>query len=492
MEFPIFQFPYLGTGMIIALNAVLHVIISHGLAIGAVFFIVTSEYIGSRKNPRGWDYFARDFLKFTIIITTGIGAVTGVGIWFIPSALSPRGIGSMLRVFFWPWFIEWMVFTCEVIFILLYYFTWHRWQSAQKKRHILLGAAYLSFAFLSASLITGILGFMLTSDGWPWDRAFWSAFLNPSYLPQLFLRISGGLSIGALSSSAFILFTRKDSTFRKEALGFFAKAAIIAFSATILSAWWYFTVIPSAFKTHAIFAVLTSRLSQTPQIFWYANGAGISLLFITAVVSIKGSGTFAKMLIIPALLVAMTFVAEFERIREFIRGPYLMPGYMYANQVLISETQLFKKDGMLKNDPWFHQTADNQDAAIQGAYLFARNCSACHTIGGINDIAERVKGRTEDGIFVMLGHTSDMVPFMPPFSGTDAERRILAGFLYELSKGTVKLHGPSRPVPSIGEGEKGKTGAAKSAGLAGEPRTGGQPCPAMRVCRGHRGGERHG
>ena len=99
MEFPISQVPYLGNGMTIALDAIIHVIISHGLAIGAVSFIVISEYLGLRKSSRDWEDFARDFLKFTIIITTGIGAITGVGIWLITSALSPRGIGSMLRIF---------------------------------------------------------------------------------------------------------------------------------------------------------------------------------------------------------------------------------------------------------------------------------------------------------------------------------------------------------------------------------------------------------
>jgi cytochrome bd-type quinol oxidase subunit 1 len=139
MEFPIFQFPYLGSGMTIALDAVLHVIISHGMAIGAISFIVMSEYLGLRKASPDWEDFARDFLKFTIIITTGIGAITGVGIWLITSALSPQGIGSMLRVFFWPWFIEWIVFTCEVIFILIYYFTWSKWTGERKGKHIYLG-----------------------------------------------------------------------------------------------------------------------------------------------------------------------------------------------------------------------------------------------------------------------------------------------------------------------------------------------------------------
>ncbi len=310
-------------------------------------------------------------------------------------------------------------------------------------------------AFCSALLITGILGFMLTSDGWPWDKSFWSAFLNPSYLPQLLLRISIAFSLGDLFSIAFLLFTRRREDFRKEALRFFGKAAVISFSVTVIFTWWYFSVVPSTFKTHTVFAVLTSRFSQQPEIFWYVNGAGAFLLFVFSLVSFRGSTVLTKILIVPALLVSMLLVSEFERIREFIRGPYLMPGYMYASQVLLSETPFLSKEGMLKNDFWFNHAPDNQEAMVQGAYLSARNCSVCHTIGGINDIAKKVKGRTEDGIFAILGHTHDMVPFMPPFSGTEDERRTLAGFLYGISKGTIKLHDPSRFVPVNGGGTHG-------------------------------------
>lgn len=452
MEFPIFQFPYLGNGMAIALDAVLHVIISHGLAIGAITLIVISEYLGFRKSSRDWENFAKEFLKFTIIITASVGAVTGVGIWLITSALSPRGIGSLLRIFFWPWFIEWIVFTCEVIFILIYFFTWSKWVGEKKKKHIYFGMSYVFFALCSALLITGILGFMLTPDGWPWDKSFWSAFLNPGYLPQLLLRIGIAFSLGALFSVAFILFTRRERDFRREALRFFGKAALLSFSATVVFTWWYFSVVPSAFKTHAVFAVLSSRFSQQPEIFWYVNGGGAILLFVFSLVSMRGPAVLTKILIIPALLASMGLVSEFERIREFIRGPYLMPGYMYANQVLLNETPFFNKEGILKNDFWFNHAPDNQEAMVQGAYLFARSCSVCHTIGGINDIAERVKGRTEDGIFVILAHTHEMLPFMPPFSGTEDERRTLAGFLYGISKATIKLHDPSRFVPVNGGG----------------------------------------
>jgi len=52
-----------------------------------------------------------------------------------------------------------------------------------------------------------------------------------------------------------------------------------------------------------------------------------------------------------------------------------------------------------------------------------------------------------DGIYVILGHTQEMVPFMPPFSGTDQERRAMADFLFGLADGSIKPGVPSRFTP---------------------------------------------
>ena len=436
--------PYLGNGMTIAADAIPHVIISHGMAIGAIAFIVLCEYLGFRRRSQSWEDFARDFLKFTAIVITGVGAVTGVGVWLITSALSPRGIGSLLRIFFWPWFIEWMAFTAEVIVLIAYYFTWDRWRGERKKQHIRLGAAYIVSAIFSAFLITGILGFILTPDGWPWTRSFWSAFFNPSFLSQLLLRLSMSFSLGAVFSAAFLLFTRREPAFSQEVLRLLGKVFLVSFCAAAISSWWYFAVIPPAFKTHSVFSVLTSRFSQQPEIFYCVNAIGIFILLLAALSALKGWVTFSRVLIVPLLLVSMGLVAEFERVREFIRGPYLLAGYMYANQVLLKETPFLAGEGTLKNSYWYNAAAGAPDTAGQGAYLFAQNCSMCHTINGVNDIRERVKGRTEDGIFVIIGHTEDMVPFMPVFSGTIEERKTLARFLYQLAQGEINLGSPSR------------------------------------------------
>ncbi|MBU0968807.1 MAG: cytochrome c [Proteobacteria bacterium] len=450
MEFPIFQVPFLGNGMTIALDAVLHVIISHGLAIGAVSMVVCAEYFGHRRASGAWEVFARDFLGFIVVLTTSVGAMTGVGIWLITSALSPRGIGSLLRVFFWPWFMEWGVFTAEVIIVLIYYYTWQKWTGEKKKQHLRLGVGYVLTAMCSAVLITGILGFMLTPDGWPWNKGLISAFFNPSYVPQLVLRLGIAAVLGALFSIAYLVFTRRDRQFRQEALAFFGKVALVGLAVTLLAATWYFTVVPSAYKTHSLYAVMTSRLSQQPDLFWQINLVGAVFLLLFSLLALTRSVISARLLVVPALVVAMLFVSEFERIREFIRGPYLMPGYMYANQVLLEESPLFIKDGMLPRSYWYNATAGKADPETRGAYLFAQNCAACHTIGGINSIVDRVQGRTADGIYVILGHTQEMVPFMPPFSGTDQERRTVADFLFRLADGTSNVGVPSRFTPLNG------------------------------------------
>jgi hypothetical protein len=60
----------------------------------------------------------------------------------------------------------------------------------------------------------------------------------------------------------------------------------------------------------------------------------------------------------------------------------------------------------------------------------------------------RVRGRSEDGIAVIIGRLHDMVPFMPPFSGNDEERRTLTRFLASL-EGQQGKNSPSRFSPYV-------------------------------------------
>lgn len=447
MQFPVFLMPYLGDGMSIALDAILHVLISHGVAIGVFGMIAWSEYQGVKENSEAWDNFARHLLKWTVVLITSVGAITGVGIWFFISVLEPRGTGALLRIFFWPWFIEWIVFTIEVIILLVYYYTWDKWIGDRKRWHLYLGFGYVLAAIMSGFLITGILGFMLTSDTWPWGQSFWSAFFNPSFLPQLLLRLSGAFGLGAILSIAFLFFVHQASAVREAALRRFGLVTLVTLVTGTLSAWWYYSVVPATFKSFATFSVLTSNLTHYPQLFWIVNTGGAGLLLALGVLAIGKFSFSSRMVVIPAVLVMVLFFIEFERIREFIRGPYIIPGYMYANEISLKEVPFFDQQGLIPNSYWFNATTERPDALNRGAYLFGQQCSVCHTVNGINSITHQVQDRSQDGILAIIAHTDQMVPFMPPFSGTSEERRLLASYLYQLANDQLE---PNRPPRFMG------------------------------------------
>jgi mono/diheme cytochrome c family protein len=434
MNFPHFQVPYLGKGMVIGSDAVFHVLISHGIALGLFSAIVLAELIGYLRRDEHWEAWAHTANKPATIVISTLGAITGVGIWFTIGPLAPRGSPSMLRLFFWPWFIESLDFLFEEIVLVAFYYSWtHMSVTAYRKRwHIALGFLYLAEALVSFILISGILGFMLTPDGWPWNPGFWRAFLNPSFYPQAALRISWAFVLGMIMAIGLVALLTKPTPFKRNAISLFGGIGAVALMLSALCAWWYFSVVPSRFKAHAIFAVLTSHISQAPGWFWAINAIMLGLIVIFIAASIARLYRPAAILITPALIAAILFTAEYERIREFIRGPFLMPGYMWVSQTLMKESPYFKQVDSLQRAYWINAAYPAPDFRQQGEALFAHNCTTCHTIGGLNDIGDRLRGRPDDAIGVILAHTNDMVPWMPPFSGTDRERQMLAQYLYRV------------------------------------------------------------
>jgi mono/diheme cytochrome c family protein len=235
--------------------------------------------------------------------------------------------------------------------------------------------------------------------------------------------------------------------FRKKAASYYTMVLIPPLIGMVLTGWWWFRTIPAGFKTHAKPSLLIWVFARDIRWFWVFHiGAGIvvGLLIVAALIRNLAA---SRVLIIPATLIVLFAVVEFERVREFIRGPYIVPGYMYASQVMLTEHELFQAEGMLPYSYWFNQMAPEPSVEQEGAFLFAQNCGTCHTIGGRNDIRDRFEGRTERGIYVIVGRTEQMVPWMPPFSGTDEERSKMSHFISKLLEHKYELEEPARYPP---------------------------------------------
>lgn len=446
MLFPLHHIPGLGDGMTIALDAVLHVLISHGVAIGLVTMLVVFQTLAYQGKGMFWAQSARSLLGPTVLIITSVGAITGVGIWFITGVLAPEGIGSLIHLFFWPWFIEWGVFTTEVVFLLVYYYLWDRLAPQRPGLLTALGWGYVAVAIFSAVLITGILGFMLTPDGWPWGQHFRQAYFNPTFLSQCFLRVAGGISLGALFALTWSAWFFKGLPQERGRLLRLCGGMLLASSCVVAaSAFVYFSRVPETYLTHWKFAVATSALSQETYLLPIANAVAVLFLAATAVAAWLGRARLCRGLCIVALLLSVGMVAEFERIREFVRGPYLLPGYMYANQILLVEDAALRaqKGALLPHIRWLNGDRALSPETVAGQTLFAANCGVCHTEGGINDIRERLAGRTLEGVNAIIGLTQQLAPFMTPFTGSEEERLLLANYLYTLSNPDSRLRRPA-------------------------------------------------
>jgi mono/diheme cytochrome c family protein len=73
-------------------------------------------------------------------------------------------------------------------------------------------------------------------------------------------------------------------------------------------------------------------------------------------------------------------------------------------------------------------------AAARGPVLFEDNCAMCHGADGEWPIGPRVTGKAAQDLYEMLGRLSEINEAMPPFEGSDEDRRALAEHLAVLGK----------------------------------------------------------
>ncbi|MBI5116158.1 cytochrome ubiquinol oxidase subunit I [Candidatus Poribacteria bacterium] len=429
MDFPVVEVPLIGGRMLIALVGIIHVLISHGCAVGGSFFLVLLEYKSIRERNERLNLVAYRLTRWFFILTTSVGAMTGVGIWFTTNMFSPVGIGSLLRVFFWAWFVEWLVFITEIVLVAVYYLSWRR-MSPQK--HLRVGIAYILTSLQTMIIIVGILGFQLTSGKWMSTRSFWDGFFNPTYVPQLFSRIA----LAGILACAFCLliyaFLRDLRDVRTQFLRFSGAYLLFVSPLYLLATFAYYQVLPERAQAFISVALVTLQLTQYAQWSKIFFVAVVGVMLLTGAVLFLKQRTYGVLSILPILVLTVA-VAQFERVREFARKPYVVDGYLYSNGFRKVELPFISDVGASRYATWAWRGLDQKkgDAAL-GHMLFRLECSTCHTYRGINGIfRKKILAPGEEAALRFLNTYEFSHPYMPPFAGTQSEKEALAYFLGE-------------------------------------------------------------
>ncbi len=447
MDLPVFHLDFLNNRMLIAIIAVLHVVVNHGMAVGGMPLVAYLERRGVRRGDPRWDGLALRLLTVFFIITTTVGALTGVGIWLSASLVNPYAIGSLIRVFFWTWFTEWLVFVTEVVLILFYYLTWTKWTGDRKRAHVKLGLGLSIASWVTMALIVSILSFMMDPGSWHGDRTLLSGMFNPLYLPQLAFRTPLAMVMAGTFALPVLLWTTERGTaLRSEAVQAVSRWTLAWIAPCLLGGWWYAHSVPDAMRANLPVALLTQALEGwATTALWALGGACLAIALVMLWGALRPARLHRWGYIAPSLL-AIALLGTFERVREFVRKPYAIAGYLYSNGFREDDYPLLQRDGLLAHATYTtvrRITLDNELEA--GREVFNLACTRCHTVNGINGIRGLLDAmysnrdaqgyaqpwqRESIASYITVMHNAR--PFMPPFPGSEREVQALAAWLASL------------------------------------------------------------
>ncbi|PLX79119.1 MAG: hypothetical protein C0615_02840 [Desulfuromonas sp.] len=433
--YPIFEIPVVGGPILMAAIATFHILPSH-LATGAFWMTYFIERKAIQEDRPELLEFLKKFSLSILIFCFVTGSLTGVGIWFAATVISPRAISGLIHTYVWGWATEWVFFVIEIVAIYVYYYTFGK---IAPKLHLRIGFIYAVAAWLSMVIITGILGFMMTPGKWLATGGFFDGFFNPTYWPQLCFRTAMMFAIAG-TYAAVIAGAMKNGgrdTIRKISgrwgLGGLAAAGLFAF--------WYYHSLP----TNAMENLQSIAYVEIMYKLAIVIAVVMAIYFFLLAI---GQGRFVNVWVGSLMMVVLLAgVVGGESTREFVRRPYLIPGYMYSNQIIghdfdarsiSSEVERFNSKGLLASHPLVPtdlKAITEENYLKTGEILVKVECLACHTLeaGGRNSLADILDGIDAESAYYLLEDLERT--YMPPFAGAGPERRAAANYLAVVAGG---------------------------------------------------------
>ncbi len=451
MNYPVWDLPIVGGGMLIGIIAILHVFVSH-FAVGGGFFLVLTERRAAREGDQALLAYARRHSQFFVLVVLVFGAVSGVGIWWSIGLVTPPATSTLIHVFVWVWAMEWVAFFTEIAAAFIYYYGWDR---LSRRAHLAVGWIYAGAAWLSLFQINGILTFMLTPGAWPATQSLASAFFNPTMLPSAVIRTAVSVALAglyALVTAALI----PEAGLRLRVTRQAARWVMLGVAVLPLAGPWYIAALPPLAREISmggapavtIFAGLTILFSALL----------VALIFVSAYLYPHSFNIGLAMI---ALALGLVTTGITEWVREAVRKPYLIYGYMWSNGIRVADASRLRTEGVLPSAKWARTPVAWPGNALEaGEELFQLECGSCHTVDGYNGMRFMVKGWSRDLIGEALDRLDELKGFMPPFVGTGAEKEALAEWLHRL--GGERTSVPAGTAPAGGS----PGGAAPSGGSA--------------------------
>jgi cytochrome bd-type quinol oxidase subunit 1 len=438
MEYPAWYVPFLTAPMLIPLVAIPHVIVAQ-FAVGGGFLLAGLVRRAYRdKLPELLDYLRR-LTRIFVLVTIVFGAVTGAGIWWTIGLTSPETTSALIHIFVFGWATEWVVFVLEIVSAFAFYYLWDRLTPGE---HMAMGWIYALSAWVSLVLITGITAFMLTSGTWSPEKGFFTAFLNPSFLPQVLLRTGGSLAMAALGIGLHVSFQPAEARWKDSVIRRISLWALWGMILILAGGLWYLLVMPEHAQLNMIRAPMLLIMLAL----------NFAVTFVVMAALAWGYAVGSRWITPPSavllLLAGVVAVTTGEFVREGARKPYRIDNYILAPGVRVGDVEAFHGEGMISLAPWLKYYLSQQlsetmlsnvdrlpeeQKAWVGEAIFRYHCASCHALWGYNGMRPLIQPWTPELIREAVTHLHRTNPAMPPWMGSEAEREALAAYLIRLN-----------------------------------------------------------
>ncbi len=443
MNYPFWEVPFIGSGWVIGIIAIFHVMISQ-FAVGGGLWLPMAERKALREGRQDWREQLEKHSRFFLIITGVFGTVSGVGIWFAIGLTQPEATSTLIHNFVFGWAMEWAFFLVELTTLAVYYYTWER---IPARLHLRIGWLYAGTSLFTLIIINGILTFMLT-PGAAWlsvagtgaeSSRFWNAFFNPTYWPSLAMRTLVCISLAGIW--ALVTGSRIDAEKQPELKSSYLRWTTMwlvpSFVLMPLSLGWYLLEVPQsqrALLSLGISTIGSGTFSQVTRIVLVMIITSATIIFVTYYLAYRNPKDFSLAHASALVLLALMATGSGEEARELLRKPYVIGGHMYSNGMRVRDVAAANKNGYLRDNAWMGSSPD--DHWVRGELMYRGQCGSCHTLTGYRSLDKLMAGRDRESVGSFLTMLHEYKPdlayrkFMPPLTGTPEEINALGDYLY--------------------------------------------------------------
>jgi cytochrome bd-type quinol oxidase subunit 1 len=450
MNYPFWDIPHIGSGWVIGMIAIYHVMISQ-FAVGGGLYLPMAERkamrMADKETAKAWLDQLVSHSKFFLILTGVFGTVSGVGIWFAIGLTHPEATSTLIHNFVFGWAIEWVFFMIELTTIAVYYYTWNR---IDPKLHLTVGWVYSIASVCTLIIINGILTFMLTpGDTWiaiagtgHEASKFWNAFFNPTYWPSLFLRT--GVCTALAGVWALITSSRidgdKQPALKTGMVKWSVKWLVPSFVATPFLLMWYLFMVPTSQRTLLTLGIDTiagGTFSTVTRIALIIIITSATIVGVAYYLAYRNPVDFNLAHALSILMLALMATGAGEYGREMLRKPYVIGRWMYSNGTRVPYVARFNSEGYLARSMWTWSADGNAQPSSysRGEATFRGECGSCHTMDGYRAMRTLMDGRDYAGIHNFIQMLHDYKPdspyhrFMPPMAGSAQDMEDLTNYI---------------------------------------------------------------